>query len=219
MPTYNPLVPSGTIPLNQDYQNLQDNFNQANVVMGVDHLPFDNATAQTGYHTAIHLVPVSTIVTNPPKNQPIIGYTATPGYGQVISAQIDDGINTDEALFYLTGGNRLIQLTRNFVPVANTNGYTMLPGGLILLWGFLNGSHAGFFAGGDTGTITFASSNIAFPNSCFSVWLQGGYVNPTPTGVINFSVRTASISKTKFDWAFVGSSGAYNTMIWVALGN
>ncbi len=51
MPVYNPLVPTGTVNLNVDYQNLQGNFEQANIVYGTDHYPFDNATAgEQGFH-------------------------------------------------------------------------------------------------------------------------------------------------------------------------
>lgn len=51
MPLYQPLIPSGTVDLDVDYQNIQDNFNQANVVYGTDHFPLDNATVgQQGFH-------------------------------------------------------------------------------------------------------------------------------------------------------------------------
>lgn len=36
--------------LDIDYQNLQGNFEQANVVYGTDHYPFDNATSNQGFH-------------------------------------------------------------------------------------------------------------------------------------------------------------------------
>lgn len=211
MPTYNPLVPSGTVPLNEDYQNLQDNFNEANIVMGVDHLPFDNNTVQKGYHKSIHLTPLSTTATNPPDNQPINGYTATVGYGQVLSAQINDSINTDEALYFLTGGNRLMQLTRNFLPVISSNGYSFIAGGLIVQWGVINSL--------TFGTVTFSSANIAFPNNCFGVWTQvfssGGTLSANQAG-INVKVN----SKLSFTWAFNGgSSSNLNGFYWVAIGN
>lgn len=51
MPLYQPLIPTGTVDLDEDYQNIQDNFNQANVVYGEDHFPFDNATVgEQGFH-------------------------------------------------------------------------------------------------------------------------------------------------------------------------
>ena len=54
MPIYRPLIPTGTVNLDEDYQNLQDNFNQANVVYGTDHYPLDNAVAgQEGFHDKV----------------------------------------------------------------------------------------------------------------------------------------------------------------------
>src|SRR5512147_851600 len=137
MSTYQPGIPTGTVDLDVDYLNIQNNFTQANTSFGVDHVPFDTNTLDepAGYHESIHFVPFSTTVTNPPNNQPVVSPTATSGFGQLFSSQINDGINLDESLYFLTGGNRLTQLTRNFQPVASANGYTFLPGGLILQWG------------------------------------------------------------------------------------
>ncbi len=157
--SYQPGIPTGTVPLNQDYLNLQQNFTQINTQFLVDHVPLTSTsgTPPNGYHEAIHMVPVSTTASNPPNNQPINGYTATAGYGQLFSAQIYDGINTDTAFYLLTGGNRLLQMTRNFVPVATNNGSTFLPGGLIMQWA----------------TATYSSGSVVvFPQpmtSCFSV--------------------------------------------------
>lgn len=223
MPTYQPGIPTGTVPLNVDYQNLQDNFTQLNNVYTIDHLPFTNSTGQMGYHTAIHLVPVSTTTTNTPNNQPINGYTSTPGYGQLFSAQINDGIVTDEALYFLSGGNRLTQLTRNLTPVASSIGYTSIPGGLILQWGFVNGTHPNgsnpnVLLGGDNGTIVFSSSNIAFPANCFSVWTQGFLISgPVPNNPM--TIVPVINSRLSFSWYVASNSSSYNGFYWVALGN
>lgn len=56
MPIYRPLIPTGFVDLDVDYQNVQDNFNQANVVYGTDHYPLDNATSgQQGFHKQVTL--------------------------------------------------------------------------------------------------------------------------------------------------------------------
>ena len=130
--TYQPGVPTGSVPLNQDYLNLQQNFTQINNQFLVDHVPLTSTsgTPPNGYHRVVHMVPVSTVASNPPNNQPInpADYTATPGYGQLLNAQINDGINTDTAFYFLTSANRLLQMTRNFVPIGTTIGATFLPG-------------------------------------------------------------------------------------------
>lgn len=135
--SYQPGIPTGLVFLDQDYANIQQNFQALDTYFGEDHVPFsvDTLAMPSGYHQDIHMVPISTVASNAPNNQPVNGYTATPGFGQIFSAQINDGINIDEALYFLSGGNRLVQLTRNFAPILANKGVTMLPGGLILNWG------------------------------------------------------------------------------------
>ena len=219
MPTYNPNVPTGTVELDQDYLNLQANFQQLNIAYGVDHVPFSDTSGTfpsgiTGIHTAIHLNPVSTTATNPPNNQPINGYTATLGYGQLFSAEINDGFSTDEALYYLTGSNKLIQLTRNVLPtaVSVTNGYTFLAGGIVLQWGFVAGSSA------NTIPVLFVTANINFPNNCFNVNVIPERAASSPGNDFSTVIVTGSVSATGFTIGNVGShtmAGWY----WQALGN
>lgn len=135
MSSYQPGIPSGTIDLDVDYLNIQGNFQQLDTSFAVDHVTFSNQTPQNGYHQSIRFNPVSTTVTNAPNNQPVVSPATVANYGQLFSAQINDGINTDTAFYFKTGGGRLTQLSRNFQPVAATRGYTFLPGGLILQWG------------------------------------------------------------------------------------
>jgi len=67
MPVYQPNIPTGTVNLDVDYLNLQGNFNQANIVYGTDHYPFDNATPNQGFHNLVTTPPV---VNNPPDGLP-----------------------------------------------------------------------------------------------------------------------------------------------------
>src|SRR5271169_782369 len=225
MPTYQPNIPTGTVPLDQDYLNLQGNFQQINVAYGVDHVPLTNYTGvppggQSGMHTAIHQVPVSTVSSNPPNNQPINGYTAVTGYNQVISAQINDGINTDTALFNLTGGNKLQQLTRNFVPTAtftNTpattgSGYTFLPGGLIYQFGLYDAGSGGVAA---SGTITFP---LPFPGNIFNIQLQMISKSGGTSSDHTLYVQLDKITKTNFLWQIDTATSAVTGIYWTAIG-
>lgn len=156
MPNYQPGVPTGLVPLNQDYLNLQGNFTSLNTQFLVDHVPLTNTdiTIPNGYHKVVHLVPFSTTVTNAPNNQPVVAPAATPGFGEIFDAQIYDGINTDTALYFQSGGGRLTQLTRNIQPVPNPAGYTFLPGGLIMQWGTgASGTAVPFYAGAPFATL------------------------------------------------------------------
>ncbi len=208
---YQPGVPTGNIPLNADYLNLQENFQQLNDQWLVDHVPLTttSGTPPNGYHLNIHLVPFSTTASNPPTNYPPITPPSVNGYGQVWSAQINDGINSDEALFFLSGGNRRMQLTSNFVPTISQNGATFLPGGLILNWGYKVST------GGANQTVTLIQK---FPKNFF---------NAQATMIKNSSNVDAIYCQTSPGVAPVGgittlqfrdtSSG--NPFFWYAIGN
>lgn len=200
---YQPGIPTGLVPLNQDYLNIQNNFNDINNQYNVDHVPLTSTsgTPPNGYHEAIHSVPVSTTTTNPPNNQPINGYTATAGYGQFITAQINDGINTDEAFFYLSGGNRLMQLTRNFTPITTANGATFLPGGLILQYGTT----------ATTGVLTPVTFAIPFPTACYAI---SALRNQTTDTVLGYQ----SLTQTGFSLYTNGSSSSGVNFTWMAIG-
>ena len=118
MPVFQPNVPTGSVPLDQDYLNLQGNNQQLDIAYGVDHVAFSDVTGippggVSGMHKEVHLVPMATPA-------------ALAGYGQLFSNTSTD-VNTDTSLYWLTGGNRLIQLTSNIQPVTsnnvNRNGY------------------------------------------------------------------------------------------------
>jgi hypothetical protein len=208
MPQYQPGVPTGTVNLDVDYQNIQDNFQQLEIAYGGDHVPFsDNSGLPpggiSGMHKIIHI-------------QSNAAPAAIANVGQFFNTSNNDGINTDTSLFYLTGGNRSIRLTRNFVPVttnnANRNGYTFLPGGVILQWGFVTGSAA------NTVAVLFATNNINFPNACFNVNVIPIRAASSPGSDFSTVVVTSSVSATGFTIGNVGShtmAGWY----WQALGN
>ena len=228
---FQPGVPTGSVPLDQDYLNLQGNNQQLDVSFGVDHTPFSDTSGIppggiTGMHKAIHLIPQA-----PP--------AALTGYGQLFDTTVNDGINTDQELFFLTGNGLLQQLTRNFQPVLLQNGYTFLPGGLILQWGVIQGTHGSSksFSSGDTSGVTsgvpaftyVGAGNINFPNNVFSVWTTlfstvgalasstSGTVailnsNGTPTAGLTFPL-------TGFQWQYTGNSNSYTYFMWFALGN
>jgi hypothetical protein len=64
---YQKGIPTGIVNLDVDYLNVQGNFQQANIVYGTDHYPFDNATPNQGFHNLVTTPPV---VNNPPDGLP-----------------------------------------------------------------------------------------------------------------------------------------------------
>lgn len=234
MSSYQPGIPTGFVTLNLDYLNIQGNFQQLETTYGTDHVAYSQAV-NNGYHTNIHLVPFSTTITNPLNNNYPISQstsppsepTATGGFGQLFSAQSNDGINPDEMLYFLTGGNRLIQFTRNFVPTPLTNNYngvgtqwsggaTFLPGGIIYQWGTFFPS-AGKFVPitGETGTIRFPQ---AFTNTNTTVLITFISKSGGTNNTVVASVQNTTISTTQFQWSITASTDGYVGLSWIAIG-
>lgn len=217
MSTFSPGIPTGLVFLDQDYKNIQNNMQQLDNSMTVNHTAFSVNTSSNpaGYHKNINMIPVSSTTTNPPDNQPINGYTATVGFGQILSAGINDGINTDEALYWLTGGNRLIQMTRNFVPVAATNGYTFLPGGLMVIWGTIAPNSS------TTNTVKFTGSGglglIQFPNNIFNIQVTRQRPTGDPGSSYEYYVDNSTVTTNGFN--IINRDGHSYGYYWQAWGN
>src|ERR1700676_484275 len=172
MPIYQPGIPTGTVKLSSDYLNLQNNFNQANIAYGVDHVQFSDTTGappggRSGLHTAVHLNNVSNITSNPPNNYPPVLPTAYPGTVCVFATQSNDGYQANDMLWMMRGAAPAIQISRNFVPSLLTNnyaaadgsgsvgnkfsaGYTFIPGALTFQYGFVNFGSTGIISNPQT---------------------------------------------------------------------
>lgn len=203
---YQPGIPTGTVYLDQDYLNIQGNFQQLDTSFGIDHLPFSNTSGQNGYHTSIHFNPQSTGVPNYPPTVP----ATTPGYGQVFAVTDTDGISADTQLYWLSGAGNLAALTRNFQPKQANNGYTFLPGGLILQWGVTA------IAPLATVPIVFATANKTFPVSIFNV-----QVTPIRPAGGSFTTNFSVTNVTTAGFTIVNGDGTGTALgfYWQAIGN
>jgi len=196
--TYQPGIPTGSVPLNQDYLNIQGNFTQLNTQWQVDHVPLTSTSGSppNGYHKAIHFVPQS-------------APSATPGYGELYTQSTNDGLSTGQQVFYqfVNGSSSTlnIPLTRNFLPVASATGYTFLPGGLIIQWGTKTSS-------GGTVTVTLPTK---FPNNYFASWATMIRNSSNVDTIYALTSATAgSVTSIQFRDT---SSG--NPFFWWAIGN
>lgn len=202
MSSYQPNIPTGTETLDVDYLNLRGNFQQMDTTYKVDHVALTDGTVMNGYHKTVHMTDAA-------------GDPATvTGTGILYNKEINDGINTDYELHFKSSLGNVIQLTRNFVPSAGTNGYTFLPGGLIFQWGLL-----AIAVGATDGTTTFTYTgvgNIAFPNNVF-----GGSVNfrlsGDPTNKFSCGFKTLTTTQATISWS--SSSSRPNGFYWTLIGN
>ena len=112
------------------------------------------------------------------------------------------------------GSTNIASFTNN---AFTTNGYQTLPGGLIMQWGIF--TNAG---GGASGTISFTSPNINFPNACLNVVVGIAYQGSEGPGGGNHVavIGVTAISSGSFSWQggeedqVDGASHAY----WFAIG-
>lgn len=190
---YQPNIPTGTVDLDVDYKNLQDNFQALDAYFGIDHVPYSIATPQSGYHKTAHLIPEA------------VDPVAVSGIGEVYCKTTTDGFSTDEQLFYQSGSGLISALTRNFQPLAASNGYTFLPGGLVIQWGIKTA------VGGQTTTVNFITSNKDFINNCFTVQLCaistiliGLQLNAAPS-ITGFVARHVTGYTGNFFWVAIGN--------------
>ena len=89
----------------------------------------------------------------------------------------------------------------------SSNGYTVLPNGLILQWG---NATSPFASPTSFATVTFPTP---FPNSCFNI--QATYTSATLTAVQYYPINVSNISNTGFMCTMKASSPFY----WYAIGN
>lgn len=214
--SYNPNIPTGSVELNTDYQNIQDNFKSLDKIFGVDHVKFSTGV-NNGFHTIVHFLQFSGLTVNPsnPKNYPPTVPATIPFTGQLFTCGCNDGYSTDKALFYLNGNGGVTQLTSNFSPADNNlGGYTFLPGGLVIQWGRLKLNSRGSYT-----NVVFATNNINFANNVLSINLTILYDSNTasPSGT-SIYVVPGTESKTGFSISNTSSSSSL-TAEWIAIGN
>lgn len=220
MPTYQPNVPTGTVDLDQDYLNLQGNFQQLDIAYGYDHVAFSDTSGLpptvngiSGLHKVIHALANTVTSGGDPVNYPIVPPTPVALTGEIFTTESNDGFGVDEILWYQTAAGKLSQLTSNIQPLAANNGYTYIAGGIIVQWGQVTSTAT------SQQTVTFATNNKSFPNNCFAVFAQP-YGSGTLAGSqATIQIRKSTISKLSFNWRYVTNSGEWTGFYWLAIGN
>jgi hypothetical protein len=114
--TYNPTYPNPNDPPRNDVQTMQNNAGAIYNIWNKDHYTFDAATPGLHKHSTY-----------------IVQAAPSSAIGQV--AQYGNTASGSSELFLVRDNNATpVQLTRGY-PSIGSNGYTFLPGGLIMIWG------------------------------------------------------------------------------------
>jgi hypothetical protein len=221
IPVYNQNVPTGVVPLNEDYLNLQGNFQQLNIAYGFDHVPLTDTsglppTGISGCHTIIHEVTQTNVNTLAGLNQIFSGKPGNLIVNGVTTPNVPFSsvpANNDTQLYSLTGLSSglegLSQLTGNSAII--NNGFQWL-GGTLIQWGKVSigsGSHV-------VGNVSFSPN---FPRGCFNVGLTLiAKVAPNNSSNNTLSLQNAPPTSTGFSWVYNGGSVEYSNFFWFAIG-
>jgi hypothetical protein len=193
---YQPGIPTGTVPLNQDYVNIQNNFNELNNQFLVDHVPLTETSMSppNGFHTDIHLVTQS-------------GDPSSSSAAQLYSRVASIPSGGDTQLFYKSVMDTgTAQISGNH---GANNGFGWFSG-ILIQWGQLTSTSNTFQ------TLLFSP---AFPTNCFAIFTQPYGSSSVPGSQATVEIRKSTISKTSFEWVFVTNSADYTGFFWVAIGN
>lgn len=144
MTSYQPGIPTGFVNLDQDYQNIQNNFTQLDTTYKVDHVPLTQPT-NNGFHLKASLVE-QIVDPIPPVGVDTL-YTKV--FGSPMAGE----------LFYVRGGagtpiqmtsGDIFPYTNNYTPIrspavppvgtAFSAGSTFLPGGFLMQYGTVDAS-------------------------------------------------------------------------------
>lgn len=204
---YTPGIPNGPNNPSDDQPNMKDNNDSNLAIWNIDHYGFVNPLG--GWHKNIRLPQIAGN-TDPTAVNPGNGFPANAG--QIYTRTI----NGDLELFYESSAGVVNQLTAAIIPTPGVNGYTFLPGGILVQWGLVNFSTSPLLAG----TVLFTiPPNIQFPNAIFNVQatLIGTSTNPQTLQISD----TTPPSTTQFVWNFTRAplGTSYEGFFWFAIGN
>jgi hypothetical protein len=204
--TYNPNIPNATDNISVSQNDLKINFQQLENIFDNDHYTWDFATtANRGAHRQVNFkLPIS---------DPAVVATESFVYSK---ADANDSGNNSQLYFANTLG--VTRLTNRFTAAAQ-QGYTILPSGIVLMWGFSTGP----FSSTDPTPIEFhvitnypAAAPKGFPNNCFNVV---GWVEKNDTSSTRKDVALAQTSITREQFSVRCNSASINAVYWFAIGN
>lgn len=205
---YNPNIPLPTDFLSDSQGDIKANFGAADTIMGIDHFQFSDGTSNKGKHKWEHIVEVANYaaITPAPAASEDVVYA---------KSATSEGASSETNLFMSpdASGNEY-QLTRTvtgkfstFGTTVSDKGWTFLPGGLLLQYGFATSNTSS-----PNGTVTFP---VAFTSTPFSIQL-----NVLENSNSRRITHVNTLTSTGFTCYIQDSSGSSvsNRFYWIAIG-
>lgn len=198
--TYNPNIPNATDLLSNSQGQIKANFGKADTSFGTDHYAFSDATVNNGMHKWSEYV---NQLSAPPNNASISSFygSGTPGFANIYWKQEFGGADPTK------NQGASVQMT-GLAPLSAANGYTFLPGGLLLQWGTM-----AILANPNPQTITYA---VPFTGSPYSINISKITADISSTGQ-EIRIITGSVTNINFQVRQSSSSSA-NSIYWMAIG-
>lgn len=207
MTMYQPNIPTGLVNLDEDYLNILHNFQQLNTTYGVNHVAFADVPGN-GKHTFVEMKDNTMIPAGLAADEGTLYTKTNTGvtdlfYTPDISTNEYQLTRTISASFTRFGTN----LSYGSPPVTftQTGGWTFLPGGLLMQYGFYGKTGAL----GTSGTIQFP---VAFTSGVFSITNS---LKRTSSGNQSVTINTVGLNS----FTFLSSSSASDGIYWQAIGN
>lgn len=207
--SYDPLIPKANDILSQSQVDIQTNFSQIGALFGsnasADHFAFDDATAaQRGLHKKVTFkVPLLL--------DPVVA--APEGFLYTKADATDTATKTQ---MYFENDLGVTRVTNRFTS-AVTNGYTILPSGIIMMWGQVATPSSTAAQVVPFNTIAnYIGSPVGFPNNVFNLQLSVEATSSGGAPVVVLSQGT--LANTGFTLR-VSASLANTVTHWFAIGN
>lgn len=193
---YQTTKPAPNDYLSQSVNDIQGNFAQANTTMNIDHYPFNDLTANNGFHKQVRMPELAV--------KPVVA--ANQGALYTKEAQ------TITNLFWEQENGTEVQMT-NIAPVNSASGYTFLPGGMLMQWGTQGASSASSVA--VTFPVEFKLAGVA--NVPYSIQVIPIRAATSPGDTFMVVVVTGSPTSLGFT---IGNIGGHSMAgwYWLAIG-
>jgi len=191
--SFTPNIPQSGQSLGNSRTQVLNNFASLRATMAANHV--DVNLTNPGWHTYIKW--------SVQASDPTTGANEINEYVKVVGGVAKKFLATPSA-------GAIFVTYPGIPPSALSNGYSYLPGGLLIQWGSVASP-------GTSGTVTFATANIAFPTNLFNVQLTMGRVNASGGSGVAVIDTSQTFDKTTF--SYISSTSSSVTLYWVAIGN
>ena len=210
MTVYDPLIPAANDLISDSQGDIQNNFSELNTLYDRDHQKWNaNTSAFRGKHRKMTFPEAYTTGT-------------IPGLGSdlgILFPMVDPVDTSARPQMYFKNATETVQVTNRFHDIIANDGYVILPGGIIYMWGVELTATSGAVLVTLPPISSYvypAPPNNGFPTAIFNVQLTN--FTASAANQPNIAVDVATFNRNSFT-INVNQSHAGNQTFWFAIGN